>query len=229
MFFPSATVAAALVFSLAGAAPSPATIAGRAVSPPASSAVKVAAGLWAPKKSKPKPAKDERDAQEDELLKARKPAAGDATAPKPKRRPIKMDDSAEEGDDDAEEGDDDDEEEKPKVVKRRKRVVEEEDEAPEPIVSQPSVIPRAVNFALGPAILRRSFAYNVANEQGDHGFRLGYQFALESFPLVSRPSGWYRTLGIGAYYEKEYGDATVTDQMSGLFRGAAVNHGRWGF
>jgi hypothetical protein len=27
---------------------------------------------------------------------------------------------------------------------------------------------------------------------------------------VSQPNGWYRTLGIGAYYEKQYGDATST-------------------
>ena len=33
---------------------------------------------------------------------------------------------------------------------------------------------------------------------------------------------------LGAYYEKEYGDATRT-MPNGLFMGAAVNHGRWGF
>jgi hypothetical protein len=90
------------------------------------------------------------------------------------------------------------------------------------------VIPRLVNFELGPAILRRSFDYNVPTEQGDHGMRFGYQFGVESFPAVTQPGGWYRTLGIGAYYEKEYGDATRT-MPSGLFTGAAVNHSRWGF
>lgn len=229
MLFPSATVVAALLLNLAGAAPSPNPRVGRGVSAPAApAALKVAAGLWAPKKSKPK-AKDE-DAQEEELLKPRKPA-GDAGAPRTtKRRPIKMDGTAEEGDDEAEEGDDEDDEDRPKVVKRRKRVSEEEeeDESPEPIASQLSVIPRAVDFTLGPTVLRRSFGYNLGTEQGDHAFRYGYHFALESFPLVARPSGWYRTIGIGAYYEKEYGDSTRS-QPSGVFMGAAVNHSRWGF
>ena len=58
-----------------------------------------------------------------------------------------MDESAgEEGEDESDEGGDDDDEDKPKVVKRRKRVAEEEeDEAPEPLESQPSVIPRLIN------------------------------------------------------------------------------------
>jgi hypothetical protein len=228
MFFPSATAVAALVLNLAGANPFAAGPARREVSARPARHMKVAGGLWAPpKKSKPKSPKDE-EAQEEELLKPRKAAADGAGRPK-SRRPIKMDESGGEGgDDEADEGDDDDED-GPKVVKRRKRVSEEEDEdAAEPIESQPSVIPRLVNFELGPAVLRRSFAYSQATEQGDKGFRLGYQFALESFPLVSQPSGWYRTFGIGAYYEKEYGDAT-RDQPSGVFMGAAVNHSRWGF
>jgi len=229
MFFHSATVVAAFALNLASADPFAARTARREPSAPAASQsqMKLAAGLWAPKKSKPK-AKDD-DAQEEELLKPRKPA-GDSASKSKQRRPIKMDGSTEEGgDDEADEGGDDDDEDRPKVTKRRKRVSEEEeDEEAEPIASQPSVIPRAVNFELGPAIMRRTFAYSQATEQGDKGFRLGYQFALETFPLVSQPSGWYRTLGVGAYYEKEYGDST-RDQPSGVFMGAAVNHSRWGF
>ena len=63
------------------------------------------------------------------------------------------------------------------------------------------------------------FAFNQASLQKDKGIRMGYQLALESFPLVSQPNGWYRTLGIGASYEKEYGDATQSAPMSGLFIG----------
>ena len=225
MFFVSATVAAALVLNVANT-PLATGTARRGVTTP--KRIELAAGLWAPpKKSKPKPAKDDGEAQEEDLLKPRKPA-GDAGAKPAKRRPIKMDDSAEEGDDSEEGDDEDDDEDKPKVVKKRKRVVEEEQDVEEPIALQPSVIPHMVNFELGPTVLGRSFGYNVTTEQGDHGLRYGYQFGLESFPFVSQMSGWYRTLGIGAYYEKEYGNATRT-QASGMFTGYPVNHGRWGF
>src|SRR5437764_1396471 len=123
MFFPSATVAAALALTLTGPSPPATGTARRAAAAPT---MKVAAGLWAPpKKSKAKSSKDDGEAQEEDLLKPRKPV-GDAGAPKPaKRRPIKMDNGAEEGDD-GDEGDDDDDDDKPKVVKKRTRVVEEE-------------------------------------------------------------------------------------------------------
>ena len=77
-------------------------------------------------------------------------------------------------------------------------------------------------------MIRRSFAFNQAAQQGDTGFRLGYQLALESFPLVTQPNGWYRTIGIGAVYEKEYGDATH-DAAGGMFNGYPFNQSRWGF
>lgn len=229
MLFPSATVVAALVITLAGAAPLEARTATRGAPRSVGGApTKLAGSLWAPKKSRPRPSREDDDAREEELLRSKSPAGGGETAPK-RRRPIKMEDGQEEGEDEAE-GDEEDEDDKPKVTKRRKRVAEEEDEdsAPEPIASQPSVIPRIINFGIGTAALRRSFAYDLATQQGDKGFRFGYQFALESFPMVAQPSGWYRTLGIGAWYEKEYGDST-RDQPSGVFMGAAVNHSRWGF
>ena len=224
MFFVSATVAAALVLNPASTSPLTPGTARRGASAP--KRIELAAGLWAPpKKSKPKSAKDDGEAQEEDLLKPRKPAAADPAAKPAKRRPIKMDESAEE--DDSDEGDDEDDEDKPKVVKKRKRVVEEEQEVDEPLSLQPSVIPRMVNFELGPTALGRSFGYNVTTEQGDHGFRYGYQFGVESFPFVSQMSGWHRTLGIGAYFEKEYGNATRT-QPTGMFSGYPINHGRWG-
>jgi len=227
MPFPSATVVAAIIVSLAVASPLEARTATRGAARPASAPQKVAAGLWAPKKaSKPRPSREDDDAREEELLKSPRAPAGDA-APR-KRRPIKMDESAEEEGEEETEGDDEDED-KPKVTKRRKRVVEEEeDEAPEPLASQPSVIPRLVNVAIGTAMVRRSFAFSQPTLQGDSGFRLGYQLAVESFPLVTQPNGWHRTLGIGLYYEKEYGDATQSG-TGGMFTGYGFNQSRWGF
>jgi hypothetical protein len=230
MLFPSVTVVA-MVLSFVGATPVEARPAARggtdsvAVAP----SLKIAAGLWAPKKAaKPRPPREDNDAREEELLKpARAPAGGDTAARR--RRPIKMDDSAEEGDEEADEGDEEDEEDRPKVVKRRKRVVEEEDEEPEPIASQPSVIPRLLNFQLGGAMIRRSFAYDVGTQQGDKGVRVGYALALESFPLVSQPGGWYRTLGIGIVYEKQYGDATYNVPMTGMFNGYDFSQSRLAF
>src|SRR6476660_324872 len=77
MLFPSATVVAALVISLAGAAPLEARTATRGASRSVGRAsTKIAAGLWAPKKSKPRPARDE-DPREEELLKS-KSSGGEA-------------------------------------------------------------------------------------------------------------------------------------------------------
>jgi hypothetical protein len=236
MLFPSATVAAAIVLSLVG--PSPLEARTEARAPAASSitpsgvspAVKLAAGLWAPKKAaKPRPARND-DEREEELLKPRAPTngGGDAASRTAKRRPIKMDDGAEEGDDESEEGEDEDDEDRPKVVKKRKRVAEEEQDVEEPLDSQPSVIPRLVNVGVGVAMIRRSFAYDQPL-QGDKGFRPGFQLALESYPFVNRPSGAYRTLGLGVYYEKQYGTATHESPMTGEFSGYGFSQSRWGF
>ena len=233
MLFPSVTVVA-MVLSFVGATPAETRPAARGGTDSSASApsLKVAAGLWAPKKAaKPRPPRDDNDAREEELLKpARAPAGGGDNGSRTRRRPIKMDDSAEEGDEEgAEEGDEEDEEDRPKVVKRRKRVVEEEDEEAEPIASQPVIIPRLFNFGIGGAMIRRSFAYDVGTQQGDKGVRLGYALALESFPLVSQPSGWYRTLGIGVQYEKQYGDATYNEPMTDMFNGYPFSQSRLAF
>jgi hypothetical protein len=233
MFFPSATVAA-IVLSFIGAPPiearSAAPAPGAAVATPAP--LKVAAGLWAPKKSKPRaPARDD-DAREEELLKSpRAPSGGGDVAARPaKRRPIKMDDSEEEGDEEGAEEGDEEEEDRPKVVKRRKRVIEEEEaDVEEPLDSQPSVIPRLIHVGIGAAMMRRSFSYDLATLQGDKGFRPGYQIALESYPFVTQPNGAYRTLGIGAFYEKQYGSGIQEMPMTGMFTGYPYNQGRWGF
>jgi hypothetical protein len=229
MLFQSATVVAALVFVLAGASPLEARTAtrGAAVSTTAAAPIRVG-GLWAPKKSsKPRPPKDD-DAREEELLRSKSTPPPSESAPR-KRRPIKMDESQEEEEEEAEEGDED-EEDAPRVTKRRKRVVEEEeDEAPQPIASQPSVFPRVINFGIGMAGVRRSFAYDQAGQQGDKGIRLGYSLALESYPFVNQPNGVWRTIGIGAHYEKQYGDSTWSSPMSGQFIGYGFNQSRWGF
>jgi hypothetical protein len=231
MFFPSATVVAALALVLASASPLEARTAARGtVTSTAAAAPTRVGGLWAPKKtSRPRPPKDDDDAREEELLRPKSTPAGGEVGAK-KRRPIKMDASEdEESDDEAEEGDEEDEDQ-PRVTKRRKRVVEEEeDEGPDPLTSQPSVIPRLINFGVGMAGMRRSFAYTTATQQGDKGVRFGYQLALESYPFVTQPNGAWRTIGIAAFYEKEYGDATWNSPMSGQFVGYGFNQSRWGF
>jgi len=226
MLFPSATVVAAMVFSLAGVSPLPDGTA-RSVAAP----VKIAAGLWAPKKAKrPVVKEDTDDAREEELLKSRTPGNSGGTAGPKKRRPIKMDESAEQENEDesGEDGEEEDDEDRPKVVKKRKRVVEEEeDEAPDPIASQPAIIPRLVNFSLATAAIRRSFSFDQAALQGDTGIRFGYQLALETFPLVTRPNGWYRTIGLGIAYDKQYGNA-VHDMANGMFNGYPFSQSRLG-
>ena len=240
MLFPSATVVAAMVLTWTfGTSPIAARTATGGVSRSIPASQKVAAGLWAPKKTtKPRPSRyDDTDSREEELLKPRAPdtRTGGGTATKTKRRAIKMDDSAEGqgqgGDDEDEtgEGGDDDDEDAPKVVKRRKRVVDEdEDDAPDPIESQPSIIPRLINVAVAPTVIRRSFGFDQAALQGDAGVRLGFQLAVETFPLVTRPNGWFRTIGVGAVYEKEYGDATH-NAANKMFNGYPFSQSRLGF
>ena len=191
----------------------------------------MAAGLWAPKKAtKPRPRKSDSDYEESEEELLRSPSAPAPKAEKPpaprKRKPIIMEEGEEEEDEDGEDGDDED---SPKVVKKRKRIVEEEeDDVEEVIPSLQPILPRLIDFELGTSMLKRSFAYDQPNMQGDNSFRFGYQIALEAYPMLNLPNGWFRTLGIGASYAKEYGDA-ITEGMSGMFTGYPVNQGRWGF
>ena len=173
MLFPSATVVAALVLSLAGASPLEARTAARGARDVRSAARRrsVVAGLWAPKKaSKPRPARDDNDAREEELLKPQRARGGGDSAAEASGGRSRWTRGQEEGDDEAEEGDEDDDEDKPKVIKRRKRVVEEEeDEAPEPIASQPSIIPRLINFGIGTAVMQAQLRLRPGDAAGRQG------------------------------------------------------------
>ena len=57
----------------------------------------------------------------------------------------------------------------------------------------------------------------------------GKRAAFRAFPLVTQPSGWYRTLGIGVQYEKQYGDATYEMPMTGMFNGYDFSQSRLSF
>jgi hypothetical protein len=179
--------------------------------------------LWAPKKS-PKAAPA--DESEEELLKpkAPRPTPASHTAKRPR---IKMDESAEE--EEEEEGEEEEEEDRPVVTKKvKKRYVEEEEEdEPDPLLSLFPVLPRKVSFGMGAVALRRSFAYNAVS-QGETEFpRFGYQFNLESFPLLSMGSA-VRFLGLGVWYSKQMGNAGVT-QTDNSTVSYPISHGGWGF
>jgi hypothetical protein len=234
MFFPSATVVSAMVLSFTGASfefsRAPTSAPAHVKAEPAT---RLAAGLWAPKKvGKPRPARksdSDYEQSEEELLRspsAPTPAKTEKTPASRRRKPIMMEDGEEEEADEGEEEDDDGE---ARVVKKRKRVVEEEDDDAEDVIpSLPPILPRLINFEVGTSVQKRSFSYDLPTMQGDSSFRIGYQIGLESYPLMTQPNGWFRTLGIGASYAKEYGDA-ITQGMSGMFTGYPVSQGRWGF
>jgi hypothetical protein len=233
MFFPSVTVVSAMVLSFASAS-SDAPPASASKTAPAhaklAAATKLAAGLWAPKKTtKPRPRKSDADYEqtEEELLRSPSaPAPKAEKAPASRRRkPIIMDDNQDEESDEAEEDDDED---GAKVVKKRKRVVEEEDDETEDVIpSLQPILPRLFNFELGTSMQKRSFSYDLPTMQGDNSFRFGYEIGLEAYPMLALPNGWFRTLGLGGSYAKEYGDA-ITEGMSGMFTGYPVSQGRWG-
>jgi hypothetical protein len=245
MIVNSASVALAMVLSMAGSSPfERGVVPGQASAAP----LRLAAGkLWAPKKSKPKADDDDDTAKkEEELLKPQKakPAApqrsgpASRSAPRPAaatttrgRHRIKMDDSASEDEDDDDSEGDDDEDDTPKITKRRKRVVEEdeedEDEEDLTLPSLPVVRPRLAGLEVGPAIMVRSFHYDTPL-QGDNHTRFGYQFAFESFPLLGLQLGAFRRIGIGASYEVESGDAGIVNAGSGQTIAYPVNTGHWG-
>jgi hypothetical protein len=247
MIVNSASVAVAMVLSLTGTSPFEPGLVAR---PPAGAAVvRLAAGakLWAPKKSKPKSDDDEETAKkEEELLNphSARPAsaARPAAAPRPasaqrpaagavrQRRPIKMDEASNDEEDDEDDQGDDDEDDKPKVAKRRKKIVEEEEDEDEdvPLPSLPVVRPRLVGLEAGPTMMVRSFHYNTPL-QGDNHTRFGYQFALEAFPLLRTPPGFYRRIGLGIVYEAVSGTAGILNTNTGLASTANVSMGRWGF
>jgi len=189
--------------------------------------VKIAAPakLWKAKKSKPRRAPrhviDEREEQEPQRPPSSRPRA-------------RSEDEAEEGEgqeDKAEEEEEEEEEEEKPVPKRaKKKVVEEDDEdedEAEPLASLPSIVPRLVTFGVGGSVFRRSFAYS-SNLQGDTDLpRFGYRLALEAYPLLRLP-GALRMLGLGVWYEKEYGNAGAS-QTDGSTISFPVSHGRWGF
>jgi len=243
----SASVAIALVLSLAGPSPfETGALSGSTAAAP----LRLAAGkLWAPKKSKPKSDDDDDTSQkEEELLKPQKTKAApqrSAPAQRPAPRPatgtttrarhrIKMDDSAGEEEDDTDSEGDDEEEDRPKITKRRKRVAEEEeeddDDEDEEILPLPSVavvLPRLVGLEVGTAVMDRRFHFNTPGQVDNH-VRFGYQFALEAFPLLRVPSNFWRRLGLGAYYEAESGDASVV-RPDGTTSSLSASMTRWGF
>jgi hypothetical protein len=230
MVLDSAIVALTAILSIADVASSEKAAEAAAVAP-----VRVAAArLWAPKKSKPRrpPPREEVDEGDDDGRSKAKPSARPETTSKPRPR-VHMEDEAD-AEDGQEEADSSEEaeEEQPKVAKRAKNryeKAEEEEEADEarPISSLPSILPRLVTFGIGGSVLRRSFAYD-ATLQGDTEFpRFGYRAALEAYPLL-KLAGAVRTLGLGIWYAKEYGNAGSA-QTDGSTISFPVNHGRWGF
>jgi hypothetical protein len=223
-----AAVAIALTVSLCGAAPAVAVADAtpRAV-PSSTAATKLAAGLWAPKKSaKPKPRSNEDDsAREEELLRSKA-----APAPRPRRR-IKMEDSADSAGSDEEEEEEEEEEDRPK--RKRRKVVEEEEEEEEeeedvPLPSLPVIRPRLASGFLAAGIANRNFKYNTPL-QGDSAYRMGYSFAAELYPLLLTPPGKHRHIGIGFHYGRQSGTAGRYDMATGSTITYPVKQTQWGF
>jgi hypothetical protein len=231
MFVTPASVSVAMALSLA---PAPRS-AFEAAAPSHAARLRVAAAvkLWAPKKAK---AKTEEDyAKEEELLlklprvtkatqitRSTGPGRpGSATSPRPR---VKMEGAANDEDETNDEQDDGDAE--VATVRRRHRVIGEDEDADVPLPSLPVVRPRLVAFEAGPAMIVRTLHYDTAL-QGESHTRFGYQLALEAFPLLRTPPGFHRSLGIGASYEAESGNAGII-QGDGTTRSYPVGMNRWG-
>lgn len=100
-----------------------------------------------------------------------------------------------------------------------------------PFASLPSIVPRVFTLGLGATLMGRNFQFGApAMLQHESSFpRLGFMLDLETFPLLLMSAGWWRQIGLGAFYASEpSGEASVTDPMSGASVNTAVKQARWG-
>jgi hypothetical protein len=90
------------------------------------------------------------------------------------------------------------------------------------------VAPHTVAFALGTAVMSRSFHFN-APLQGDAGApRAGIAAALEAFPLLSLDNVRLGRIGVGASLETEIGNAGIGQPDNGTLI-YPFTETRWGF
>jgi hypothetical protein len=88
----------------------------------------------------------------------------------------------------------------------------------------PVIAPHLVSFALGAALMGRSFQFN-APLQPESTSRGGLAAEVESFPLLSR-DGWYANLGVGASFASESGSAGIGQADGGTLSYPATQR-RW--
>jgi hypothetical protein len=223
-----AAVAIALSVTLFGAAPAVAGMDSTARElPSAAAATKLAAGLWAPKKAaKPKSRPSEDDsAREEELLRSK------SAPPARQRRRIKMENGADSASEDEEEEEEEEDEDRPR--KKRRKVSEEEEEDDEeeedvPLPSLPVIRPRLATGFLAGGVANRNFKYNTPL-QGDSGYRMGYSFAAELYPLLLTPPGKHRAIGVGFHFDRQSGTAGRYDMATGSTITYPVKQTQWGF
>ncbi len=90
------------------------------------------------------------------------------------------------------------------------------------------VAPHTIAFALGTALMSRSFHFN-APLQGDAGApRAGLAAELEAFPLLSLENRWLARIGVGASLETEVGNAGIGQPDNGTLIYPFTER-RWGF
>jgi hypothetical protein len=150
--------------------------------------------------------------------------------PPPKRRPAASEESEE---DESAASADEDEEEKPRVKRKRRRVVEEEEEEDDeeedaPMASLPVIIPRLISFGGGVSAIGRSFGYNTALQKESTFPRMGINLALEAYPMLRLPRGWYKRLGVAFNLNMEFGAAALQLPMMPA-SSWPVSQRRWAF
>jgi hypothetical protein len=187
-----------------------------------------------PKASQPAAARDQPEATAD-IEQDWTPSPQRQPAPVSTRRRVEAADTDDKNDDKDKSGDDD---KAPVKVRRRataKKVVDEdadgeeqdaEDEAEEPLHSLPAIMPRLVWFSGGASALGRTFQFNTALQKESTFPRPGVAMALEAYPLIRMPRGWFKTIGIGASYALELGSAALL-QNDGSAVSYPVRQQRW--
>ena len=91
----------------------------------------------------------------------------------------------------------------------------------------PVIAPHMVSFALGTALMGRSFKFDAPLQPESTFPRGGVSAELESFPLLSR-DGWFSRLGVGASFSTESGSSGINLTDGGTLSYPATQR-RWSF
>jgi len=107
---------------------------------------------------------------------------------------------------------------------------EEDDATPyaAPTATQPVIIPRAFTLMLGGSLIGRSFHFDIPLQRESSFPRVGYQAAIETYPLkLLLGPGWTDGFGFAASYAADVTGKATVSQTDGTSTSTSVKQSRW--